>query len=105
MNVKADAERVLMSDVLKGTVPELEAAAADPVGEMEARAVTVVLELFASSGNAGIVGVLRGIVVGPDPQVELRVPISDALTAVEGAANGCPWRVVTIQLHQGERVV
>jgi hypothetical protein len=82
MELKTDPSRVLMSDVLKGQVPELEGEAGlDPVS---GKHVIVVAEKVTNgSKKEGLVGILRSVLFDVEPEIEFRIDLTEALNIVE----------------------
>ena len=98
MEAKADNSRVLMSDVLRGQVPELEGE--DPPG-LEALYVHAIVALQVGSKRTALAGILRGVLFGERPELEARVQLEEALDFVR--ADGL--QVLGFELHHGERIV
>lgn len=97
MEVKADNSRVLMSDVLKGQVPELEGEAEG----LEALYVHVIVALRVGNKQTALAGILRSVLFGEDPELEFRVQLEEALAFVE--AND--MQVLGFELHHGMKVI
>lgn len=87
-----------MSETLRGNVPFLE-------GEELPRAVdqhvVVILERIVGGASTPLVGVLRGVLLGPEPELELRCELKEALDILEASnlSIGC------FELHHGQRVL
>lgn len=99
MEMKADPSHVLMSDVLKGQVPELEGEA--PADPFRGKHVVVVAEKIVAGKREGMVGILRGILFDKDPEIDFRVDLVEALNIVE--ANQLAFG--GFELHHEERVI
>jgi hypothetical protein len=79
-NPKDDQRQIMMSDSLRGQIPELDADAATKFLEQEAdKYVTVVAEMITAGRITGLTGVLRGILLGTNPEIEFRCELSEAL--------------------------
>jgi hypothetical protein len=98
MEMKADTTHVLMSDVLRGNVPELEDVASS---HDETKRVLVVFDKVVSGREEGLVGILRGVLFDASPEVECRVPLEEAFAVVQ--AQGLSFQRFT--LHNGEDVI
>jgi len=101
MEMKADSSQVLMSDVLKGNVPELDGDA--PVDQYQGKHVIVIAEKMTGGGNKveGLVGILRGILFDVDPEIEFRIDLKEALDIVEAQQ----LQFNRFELHHEERVI
>lgn len=100
MEMKPDTSSVLMSEVLKGQIPDLE-----EVEVVDALAggkhVIVILEKLVSTTATTAVGILRGMLFDTDPEVELRIDLTEALDIVEAKS----LLIGKLELHHGERIV
>lgn len=83
MEMKADTSNVLMSDVLKGQIPELDDSTVEAIAREGEKYVTVVAERVIGSGTDAMIGVLRGILLGSDPEIEFRCDLSEALVLLK----------------------
>lgn len=99
MEMKADTNHVLMSDVLKGQVPELEGE--HPVDQLHGKHVIVITERVIGDKVDGMVGILRGLMLGENPEIEFRCDIKEALTILK--SNSLSFN--RFELHHGEDVV
>lgn len=99
MEMKANTEHVLMSDVLKGQVPELENE--HPVDQLHGKHVIVISERVIGDKVDGMVGILRGLFLGENPEIEFRCDIKEALAVLK--ANLLSF--TRFELHHGEDVV
>jgi hypothetical protein len=98
MEMKADTSQILMSDVLKGNVPELENEAVEASG---GKAVLVVFEKVVGDKSEGLVGILRGVLFDANPEVEVSLQVEEALGVVK--ASNLYFR--KFELHYGNDVV
>lgn len=80
MEVKADTSRVLMSDVLKGQLPEHESNIVD---QLEAQYIHVVADRYISNQSKPLVGLLRTVLFDTSPEIEIKIEISEALATVK----------------------
>lgn len=89
-----------MSDVLKGQVPEFDE---EPSGDQHnaAKHVILIAEKVTGGRTSGMVGVLRGILLGIDPEIEFRVELKEALDILQ--ANNLVF--TRFELHYGEDIV
>ena len=100
MEMKADKSQVLMSDVLKGQVPELEGE--HPVDQMHAATqVILIAEKIVGGKTEGMVGILRGLLLGQDPEIEFRTDLKEALFILK--ANQLSF--TKFEIHYGEDIV
>lgn len=81
MPMVADKSHVLMSDVLKGRVAELDAR--DDVSELMDDHVMVVAERVIKGAIDTMTGILRGVMFGIEPELEMRVDIKQAMEVVK----------------------
>jgi hypothetical protein len=99
MEIKPDTSRVLMSDVLKGTIPELEdEIAKDPIS---GKHVIAIAHRVVAGKADGLVGILRGVLFGKDPEIAFRIELNDAMDIVDAPQlhfNG-------FEFHHGERII
>ena len=98
MELKADRSHVLMSDVLKGQIPELES---EQIGQIEGKHVLLLAEKVTNGTAEGMVGLLRGILFDVEPEIEFRIDLSEALGIVEAPL----LSFSRFELHHGERVI
>lgn len=98
MEMKADPTQVLMSDVLRGSVPELEGETAPAANH-----VVVIADRITNGGTKrdALVGVLRGILFDVDPEIEFRIALEEAMNIVQ--APGLSFG--GFELHHGERII
>lgn len=99
MEVKADPSRILMSDVLKGQVPELEGEV--PVDPFRGKHVIVIAQKTVGTKQEGVIGILRGVLFDVEPEIELRIDLKEALDIVEG--HNLSFN--KFELHHDQRVV
>lgn len=98
MQMKADTSHILMSDALKGTIPELEDEQVDAIKN---RHVTVVAEKSTADGTEGMVGILKGVLLGSEPEIEFKCDLKEALGIL--SADSLLFNV--FELHHDESVV
>lgn len=84
MSMNANTERVLMSEVLMGQVPELEGE--ERPDTLEGKHVIVIAEKYVGATKTGLIGVLRGIHLGVEPEIEFRIDLSEALGIMSATA-------------------
>jgi len=98
MEVRADPSRLLMSDSLRGTVPRLEE---DDEGPGDGFVVTAEGQARLPGGRElRLVGAVRSVLFDrAEPEVELRVPLTDALDVAEGIG-GVTFDGFTIQRQE-----
>lgn len=99
MEMKFDNSHVLMSEVLRGQVPSLEGE--HPVDQLAHQHVVVIAEKVVGGKAEGMVGILRGILLGTDPEIEFRAELREALEILK-ATNLSFNR---FELHLGESLV
>ncbi len=82
INVVPSTDRILMSDTLRGNVPALEND--EQVQDVESdNYVFVTAEKISNHERTAVIGILRGIELGIEPQVEMRLSIVHALDIIE----------------------
>ena len=100
MEMKADPSHVLMSEVLRGQVPELEGdQQLDPLAA--AKHVVVIAEKVVGNKVEGMVGILRGILLGAAPEIEFRADLKECLEILKTSS----LTFSKIELHYGEEIV
>lgn len=99
MQMKVDNSHVLMSEVLKGQLPELEGM--HPVDQANVQHVVVIAEKIVGDTVQGMVGILRGILLGLDPEIEFRADLKESLEILK--ANNLKF--TRFELHYGEDVL
>ena len=102
--IKAETSRVLMSDVLKGRVPEdlEDEAVAGAVDVLEKEVVSVIANVQVGTGKAtAVCGILRSVLFESEPELEFRVTLDDALSIVEAQQ----LQFLGFELHHGDRVI
>lgn len=97
--MKADTSNVLMSESLRGQIPELEDE--HPVDILRGKHVIVVTEKIVAGKSEGMVGILRGVLLGSDPEIELRCELKEAL----GILKADSLSFTRFELHHGEETV
>jgi hypothetical protein len=98
MEMKADKSHILMSDVLKGNVPELEN---ETVEMSSGKAVIAVFSKVAGNKVEGMVGALRGVLFDVNPEIEVRVEVEEAFKVVRTSN----LQFQKFELHYGEDVI
>lgn len=100
MEMKAETSKVLMSEALRGRLPEdmEDEAATSP---LEANMVTVVLHMQFGAQKTAVVGILRSVLFENEPEVESKVQLDEALTIVSAEK----MVFLGFELHHGERVI
>ena len=98
MQMKADTGHVLMSQALRGQVPILDGESLPNAIDQH---VVVIVERVIGGASVPLVGVLRGVLLGPEPELELRCELKEALDLLE-APN---LSIGRFELHHGQRVL
>ncbi len=89
-----------MSEVLRGQVPDLEGEP-QVTPELLNKTVTVVAELRIGDKTTAMIGVLRGVQLGTEVEIEFRCDLTEALDVLEAKQ----LSFGKIELHHGERIV
>lgn len=97
MTMVADKSHVLMSDVLKNKV----VLESDDVSELMDEHVMVVAERVMGDVADTMTGILRGIMFGAEPELEMRVSIEEAMSVVK--ANDLSFK--GFKIEHGDNVV
>lgn len=71
-----DNNKFMMSDVLKGQIPELDDQHVD---DIEEKYVHVVAERFVNNQRVPIAGLLQSVLFDVVPEIEIKVALQDAL--------------------------
>lgn len=98
MQMKADTGHVLMSEALRGHVPALEGEALPQAIDQH---VVVIIERIVAGTSTPLVGVLRGVLLGPELELEIRCELKEAIDLLE-ASN---LSIGRFELHHGQRVL
>ena len=94
-NVKADATRLLMSDVLKGNVADVE----DQVEQLGLMTTYVIIDRVVDNEMVPFSGTMRGIVFSDRiEEVELRIGLDDATDILEKGT----FRIASVLIQVGE---
>jgi hypothetical protein len=78
--VRADATRILMSDALKGQLPELES---EIVEHMQSQYVHVIADRRIGTQRLPLVGLLQTVLFDAQPEIEFKVELTEALATVK----------------------
>lgn len=79
LSMNVDKSHVLMSDVLRGQVPELEGEERETD---QAEHVVVIAQKIVGPLKEALIGVLRGIHLGSEPEIEFRIDLSEAMSLI-----------------------
>jgi|SRR5579863_509824 len=102
--IRAETSKVLMSDVLRGQVPEEieDEAVNGAVDALEKSVISVVANVQVGKGKAtAVCGILRSVLFEKEPELEFRVTLDDALAVV--SAEGLQF--LGFELHRGDQVI
>lgn len=99
MDVTVNRSKLLMSDSLRGHVPELEDE--QQVVPTDADPVSVVISAQFGQKATAIVGLLRGVLFGTDPELEVRLQLDEALDVVSSPN----FAFLGFAVHHGDREV
>ena len=102
--LRAETSKVLMSDILRGRVPEEleDEAMAGAVEALEKSVISVVANVQVGSGKAtAVTGILQSVLFENEPELEFKLVLDDALAIVEAQQ----LQFLGFELHYGERVV
>lgn len=80
MELKPNVSRILMSDILKDQVPELES---DAVDELQKQYVHVIADRRIGGQQVPIAGLLVAVLFDITPELEFRVELGEALATVK----------------------
>lgn len=80
MELKSNPSRILMSDVLRDRMPELES---DVVDKLHEQYVHVIMDRRISGQQQPLTGLLRSVLFDVQPEVEVKVDLEDALNTVK----------------------
>lgn len=98
MQMKADTGHVLMSETLRGNVPALEGEELPPSIDQH---VVVIIDRQVAGKSLPMIGVLRGVLLGHEPELEVKCELKEALDLLE-AGN---LSIGRFELHHGQRVL
>jgi hypothetical protein len=97
MEAKADTSRILMSEALRGQVPELEGEAET----LQQEAVIASAMVQIGGKKTAIVGVVRFFLLGAEPELGFKVQLDDAFEV----ASAEQLQFLGFEVHHGERVL
>ena len=98
MNIRPETARVLMSEALKGHLPEPdEDGDYDQFSAMAGNAVYVVIDRRLSGQSTPLSGLLRSVLFDAEPELEVMIELSEALAVVK-AEN---MSIEGFELHHG----
>ena len=80
MELKPDTSRILMSNALKGQVPELES---EMVEQMQGQYVHVVADRRIGGQQLPLAGLLRTVLFDTSPEIEIKVELIEAIRTVK----------------------
>lgn len=99
MEIKPRTDGILMSEILRGQVPQLEDDL--PVSTDDMFVTVVAMKHVAGKDPIAIVGSLKSVVFEVAPAIEFKVSLEDAFDVVEGQEL---W-FSSIELHLASRIV
>lgn len=79
LDITPDTSKVLMSESLRGTVPELEGEGIDPATQF----VIAIGHRKVGNKEEALVGSLVGVLYDQKPEVEMRVTIDEAIAVIK----------------------
>lgn len=82
MEMKANSSQVLMSDTLRGNVAGLDEDVEATIEREQSKFVVVIAERVEEGSSETIVGILRGLLVGPTIELEFRTSLEIAMAIV-----------------------
>lgn len=83
LSITPNVDRVLMSDTLKGQVPELDDENVTDFDEIQSHHVIVVADKIVNNQRTGLVGVLRGLTLGAESEIQFRIDLDEALDIID----------------------
>jgi hypothetical protein len=98
MQVKADNSRVLMSEALRGQLPDLDDAGP---AALEGSYVHAVVDATIGDKQTAFVGILRSVLFGDRPEIELRLQLEEAIAFAKASS---PVVTAVHLLHGDEEV-
>lgn len=98
--IKTDSSKILMSDVLKGQVEDFD----DSIEKMEMMSIYVIVDRTIGPDKLKpFSGILRGISLGIDIEIEMRMSLTDVIDIISENANSIS--IEGFELHQGENII
>lgn len=80
MELKSDPSKILMSDALRGQLPELES---DMVTQLQGQYVHVIADRRVGGQSMPLAGLLRSVLLDVQPEIEIKVEMSEALKTIK----------------------
>lgn len=80
MELKSDPSKILMSETLKGHLPELES---DEIDQLSSQYVHVVVDRWVAGTQVPLTGLLRSVLFGLEPELDIKVELPEALAVVK----------------------
>lgn len=96
--IKTDPSKILMSDVLKGQVEDFD----DSIEKMEMMSIYVIVDRTIGPDKfKPFSGILRGISLGIDIEIEMRMSLTDVIDIISENSIS----IEGFELHQGENII
>ncbi len=95
MELKTDPTKILMSDALRGQLPELES---DEIDQLSSQYVHVVVDRWVGQQQIPLIGLLKSVLFDLEPELEIKVELKEALSVVKAR----DLRVEGFELQHGE---
>ena len=95
--MKVNTDRVLMSDTLRGMLPEID----EEIELAKKKHVIVVGQMLIGPKSQGVTGILRGVLFGASPEIEIRMQLDEALNIIQSP----DVSFGKFELHHDERIV
>jgi hypothetical protein len=102
--IKAETSKVLMSDVLRGRVPEdlEDEAVATAADTLQGSVISVIANVQVGRGvTTPVCGILRSVLFENEPELEFRLTLDDALAMV--STEGLQF--LGFELHYGDKQI
>lgn len=102
--IQPENSKVLMSDILRGKVPEEleDEAMAGAVDALERSVVSVIANVQIGTGKStAVTGILQSVLFENEPELEFKLVLDDALAIVEAQE----LKFLGFELHYGERII
>ncbi len=80
MELKANPSKILMSDALKGQLPDFED---EKVARMSEQYVHVIIDRWVADKPVPLVGLLRSVLFDTEPELDVKVDLIEALEVVK----------------------
>lgn len=100
MELKANPSKILMSESLRGQIPDVEDGG-DPIDQLSGQAVFAIVDRRIGGQAFPVSGLLRSVLFDSEPELEISIELHEALATVKAQS----VLIGGFELHHGETTV